>query len=368
MNSDKNYGDLLIGILLGIGLGLYAIFSDPFLLWIIIPSILLWLIVWASGTRYRDEFFNAKKVLQATVLVIVVIAFSVYYFTDRDFVFFAYNQNYYIVLASLLVSASLFFQWFAKKAIPISSVKDDDRLVQETMYEDYKFQPLGDTYAYRYAKFVDEAGQKLNPKTVAKAKGKLTPRELKIDDIEMEAINFNDELKFYYEKLIYDMFNDFITGGKNQEKMQEMYGYSFTIVKGIKSQAHFKEVLKEHSLLYYKIFCFLEADMNKDFIGIKLRWQNLYKDNLYCLEFCLISVILMVRRYMNFPVGDLAKYVKSSKDKNFLGCFSSLPADMEKTESSSVNASGCVYYYAYYKIHIDSFLKDSVAIEERWLT
>lgn len=366
--DNKGQGDLLIGIFLAICLFIAWIFSDSFVMWIIVPVGFLTAWVWASGTHQRDEYFKAKKTLIATVLVMGMIAGSAYYMLDRDFIFFPYNQNYYVALAGVFVALSLFFKWFGKKIIPISSVKDDDRLVQETMYEDYDFQSLGDTYSYRYKKFEDGDGRKgLTPKKVFNASGELTPRELSIQDIEMEAINKNDELKFYYEKVIYDMYNDLLSGSKNQNKMLEMYGYCFTIVPNIKSQAHFKEVLKEHSLFYYKIFCFLEKDMQKDFIGIKLRWQNLYADNLYCLEFCLISAILMVRRYMNFPVGDLAKYVKTSKDKNFLGCFSSLPADMGNVNSASVSASGIAYYYGYYKIHLESFLKDAEGVEGRWV-
>lgn len=365
--NEKNAADLFIGVILAIGLLIYFIFADPFLLWLMFPVLFLIIIVWTSGTSHRDEYFKAKKTLMLTVATVGFMALAAYYFKDVDFTFFAYNQNGYVLFAALLVCCSLFMGWFTKKTIPISFLKDDDRLVQETMYEDYDFQTLGDTYAYRYSKFIDSNRKKLSPAKVLEAQGDLTPLELTTHDIEMEAINDKDELKFYYEKVIYDMYNDLLQGGKNQNKMLEQYGYNLTIIHGIKSQAHFKEVLKEHSLLYYKIFCFLEDDMNKDFISIKLRWKNLYADNLHCLEMCLISSILMVRQYMNFPVGDMAKYVKNTKDKNFLGCFSSLPADFANVNSTSVSASGIAYYYIYYKIHLDWFLKDTQGVEERWL-
>lgn len=367
--NDKNVADLWIGVAASIAAFIGFIFLDPFLLWIIIPTLIFSTIVYGSGTTHRDEYFKSKKNLIATVFVVGFMTLATYYFMDSDFVFFPYNQNFYVFLAGNFVAVALFLNWFTKKAVPISSVDDDDRLVQETMYPDYGFQSLGDTYLYRYAKYKDEKSKDvLKPQDIFSSEGVLTPKELNVYDVEMEAINDDNELKFYYEKVLFDMYNDLLQGGKKQERMLEQYGYCFTVVDGIKSHEHFKEVLKEHSLLYYKIFCFLEADMKKSYIGIKLRWKNIYADNLHCLEFCLISVILMVRQYMNFPVGDMAKYVRTTKDKNFLGCFSSLPAELGNVDSTSVSASGIAYYYVYHKLHLEFFRRDVAAVEERWLS
>ncbi|OGS70716.1 MAG: hypothetical protein A3F91_09385 [Flavobacteria bacterium RIFCSPLOWO2_12_FULL_35_11] len=365
----KNEGsmDIYIGMLFGFFLFLYFIITDPFLLVLIIPFSLYLLIVLFSGTTLRDAYFKAKKNLLLTIAVSGFLVLAFYYFLDSDFTYFVFNQDSYVTFAVVLVFFSLFLNWFSKRSIPISFLGDDDRLVQETMYEDYSYKMLGDSYLYRTVSFRDSKRKLHAPDELHPKIEDWVPAELSVLDLEMEAIDGRDRMKFYYEKVVFDMFNDFCEGCKDSEKMLKMYGYNLTIVKGLKDIKRFEEALKKESLLCYKIFKFLEKDMNNPSIKIQMNWQNIYSDNYHCLELCLVSIILMVRQYINFPVGDLAKYVVTKKDKNFIGAFSSLPADFANINSTSVSPSGMGYYYTYYRIHYKWFAEDQSAVLARWV-
>lgn len=352
----KDNADKFFAVLLLIIFAIYLAFSHTFLLAVFIPVGLIILYILFSGTKERDEYFKAKRNLILGVLLLGVVIFFIYYFYDEEFNTFMLYQDKYVYLTCLFFLIALFMNWFTPKSIPISSVNDDDRLVQETMYEDYDFRTLGDAFLYRGIEFKDSNGKKVSANNLQRAKGTLIPTEISAQDIEMVALNKKDDLKFYYEKVIYDMYNSFLNG-KTDLKLLEMYGYNLTIVKGIKNTEEFEQVLKNTSLFYYKLFQFLKKDMNSHSLKLKLNWKQLYADNFYCLEFCLISIILLVRQFINFPVGDMAKYVRSTKDKNFLGCFSSLPADYFNVNSTSASPSGVAYYYIYYKIHLEWFTK-----------
>jgi len=354
--EKKGSSDKFYGVLLFICLVLYITFTTSFLLSIVIPVGLVILYILFSGSKHRDEYFKAKGNLIMGVTLLGAIVVGTYYFLDEEFENFFLYQDKYVYLAVFLLLVSLFMNWFTKQSLPISSVEDDERLVQETMYEDYDFRPLGDAFLYRGMKFRDSDGRKISPDTVKKAKGVLTPTEINSQDVEMVALNKKYDLMFYYEKVIYDMYHSFLQG-KTDLKLLELYGYNLTIVKGIKDIDGFEKALKKESILYYKLFQFLKADMNSHSLKLKPNWKQIYADNYYCLEFCLISIILLVRQFINFPVGDMAKYVTTTKDKNFLGCFSSLPADYANINSTSISPSGVAYYYVYYKIHLEWFTK-----------
>lgn len=356
--EKKGIGDKFFAIILLIGLVIYIAFTTSFLLSIVIPIGFVILYVLFSGSKHRDEYFKAKGNLIMGIVLLGALVMSVFYFLDDEFESFALYQDKYVYLSSVILVIALFMNWFTKQSLPISSIHDDDRLVQETMYEDYDFRPLGDAFLYRGMKFRDIDGRKISPDNIEKAKGILTPTEISSQDVEMVALNKKYELKFYYEKVLYDMYHSFLLG-KTDIKLLELYAYNLSIVKGIKDIDGFEKALKKESLFYYKLFQFLKADMNNPALKLKLNWKQIYADNYYCLEFCLISVILLVRQFINFPVGDLAKYVRTTKDKNFLGCFSSLPADYMNVNSTSVSASGAAYYYIYYKIHFEWFIKST---------
>lgn len=366
----KNEGelDILIGTVLGLIACIVLLFNDPFLIFVLLPIVVALFIVWTSGTTKRDHYFKAKKALMLTVGVVGGVAILAYYIFDNDFEYFAYNQGSYASLAVILFLVSLFLLWFMKRSVPISFPEDDERLVQETMYTDYEHYGLKEAFAYRGLKFIDSRGEKIKVEELDKAVGEIISTEIDIRDLEMVAVNDNNELKYYYEKLLYDMYNAFAAGRYDAERMQQLYGYSLTIKPGIRSVTQFKKELAEVSLFYSKIFEFLERDMNSPGIKIKLNWKNLYVDNYQCLEFCLISAILMLRQYMNFPVGDLPKYVTTGKDKNFLGCFSSLPADFANVNSTSISPSGIAYYYIYYRMHLDWFVNSpDEKVIARWI-
>lgn len=369
MNNDKNGGDLVIGFILFFAIGIYFIIDDPFLLTILFPVALVMLFIYISGTNKRDTYFKSKKVLLGTTLGVGFFVIMLFYLLDSDFEYFGYEKTFYLSLSLIFLFVSAFLNWFAKMATPISFLGDDDRLVQETMYEDYEYKTLSETYSYRGVKFKDEDGKKVTSKTIDKASGIITPLELDITDLEMSALNSQDKLKFYYEKLIYDFYNNITKNNKiSNQKLLALYGYNFTIKSKLRNLGQYKKALKSESFLYYKIFEFLEKDMKRPEINITLNFRNLYVDNLHCLELMLISSILMVRQYMNFPVGDLMKYVATKKEKNFMGCFSSLPADFANVNSTSISPSGIAYYYVFYKLHLNYFNSHTdKEVAERWI-
>lgn len=370
MNNKNNSGDILIGIIFLFIFALYSIINEPFLLSLMLPISLILIFIYVSGTNKRDTYFKSKRVLLGTTFGVGGITIVLFYLYDKDFLIFGFEKNSYISYAIFFLIISCFFSLYSKKFIPISFLDDDDRLVQETMYEDYDYKNLEQTFAYRGTKFIDKSGTKLVVDKIDQAKGQIKSTELTIQDLELVALNKNDELKFYYQKVIYDFHKILIEQKSkiNNDKLLIIYGYNFTFVKDLKDINDLKEAFKEESFLYYKIFEFLEIDMRNKDINISLRFENIYKDNLMCLEFMLIAAILMVRQYMNFPVGDLMKYVVTKKDKNFMGCFSSLPADFNNINSTSVSASGIAYYFLFYKLHLDWFNSnlDSDVIK-RWV-
>lgn len=369
MNNKNNSGDLLIGLVLLVCMSVYFIINEPFLITLLIPICFVLFSIYVSGTTKRDTYFKSKRVLLGSTALIGLITLCIFYLFDKDFLIFGFERDSYMFIALLFVLYSAFFAYFSKKLIPISFLDDDDRLVQETMYEDYDYKTLDETYAYRGISFVDQNGSKITPDTLKRANGKIKSLELNVLDLEMVALNKKEQLKFYYEKVIFDFYRVFTNGSKlTNNTLLQLYGYNFTFNKKLNDIDEFKIALKNESLFYYKIFEFLEKDMKNKDILIQLNFKNIYKDNLYCLEFILISAILMVRQYMNFPVGDLMKYVKTKKDKNFLGCFSSLPADYYNVNSTSITPSGIAYYYIYYKLHLNWFSTnmDSTIIK-RWV-
>jgi hypothetical protein len=370
MNNKDKSGDLIIGIILLVCFAIYFIIDEPFLLSLLIPISIILFLIYDSGTNKRDTYFKSKRVLLGTVALVGFMTILFFYMFNSDFEVFGYERDFYVNLGVFLVFVSAFFAWFSKQVIPISFIEDDDRLVQETMYEDYDFQTLGEVYAYRGITFKDETGNSFTIKDLHKAKGKITSSELVTNDLEMVALNDKEHLKFYYEKLIYDFYKVLSDNSRKltNEHLLKLYGYNFTFIKRVKSEDELKKLLKKESLLYSKIYHFLEKDMKNPEINISLNIENICKDNLYCLELILISAILMVRQYMNFPVGDLMKYVKTKKDKNFIGCFSSLPADYSNVNSTSASASGIAYYFIYYKLHLIWFTSNTDReIIKRWV-
>lgn len=370
MNNKNNSGDLLIGVALLIIFCIYSIIKEPFLLNLLIPMGLILSFIYISGTNKRDTYFKSKRVLLGTTLGVGAFTISLFYLFDKDFIVFGYEKDYYLKYAIFFLFVSCFFAIYSKRFIPISFLEDDDRLVQETMYEDYDYKTLDQTFAYRGTKFIDKNGKKISANKIDSAKGKIKSIELSIDDLELVALNKNDELKFYYQKLIFDFYKILINDSTKltNDKLLKLYGYNFTFVKDLKNIEELKEAFKKESLLYYKIFTFLEIDMKNKDINISLKFENIYKDNLMCLEFILIAAILMVRQYMNFPVGDLMKYIITKKDKNFIGCFSSLPADFNNVNSTSISASGIAYYYLFYKLHFDWFNSSlDTDVIKRWV-
>jgi hypothetical protein len=358
MENDKNGLERLLAVVAGILILVVVVFVKPYMALLFLFVGVVVFTIYNSTSNKRDEYYKARNNLMFIVASVGFLVACFYYLHHDSFLLFDFHQSSFVLYSYLIFALSLFLLWFNKRAVPISFLSDDDRMVQETMYEDYDYQTLGEAFAYRGLKFRDELGNKITPKTASKAVGKLSITELRIDDLEMVAINSKGSLKFYYEKLIYDMYNDLIfnNGGK-QEDFRKIYGYNFTIKKGLKNIVDFRNALKDESLLYSKIFYFLEKEMNNPAINLKLNFRKLYVDNLCCLELCLIASILMVRQYVNFPVGDLMKYVKTPKDINFMGCFSSLPADFSNVNSTAINPKGCAYYYIFYKLHLAWFVK-----------
>lgn len=369
-NDGKKSLDNFIGIMVGLMMVLFFIFKEPFLMVILLPATIFAFIVYTNGSPKRDEYYKSKFNILIVVIICAVVPILFYYIADDSFEQFKYEQDYYVILAFLLCVVSLFFVWFSKRVIPISFLHEDDRIVQETMYEDYDYSTLSDVYSYRGVKFRDEKGNKCTSSNVLnKASGKLTSTLLDIHDIEIEVLNTDGKLKFYYEKLIYDMYNDFVLNRlKKQDLMMKRYGYNLTFDKSIRNVVDFRNSLAKESLLFSKIFSFVEKDMKNESLQLRLNLGNILKDNFYCLELSLIAAIMMLRQYANFPVGDMPKYVKSKKDKNFIGCFSSLPTDYKNLNSTSVSASGIAYYYIFYKLHIKWFNEASnKEVIDRWL-
>lgn len=369
--EKSNDLDMWIGIfLLGIFVVCFFIF-EPSLIIISIPLTIVAYTIFISGSEKRDEYYTSKKILFWTIVAIQFFIFCFYFLIKQEFEQFVFYKDKYVFIGFLFAIISLFFVWFNKKIIPISFIEDDDRIVQETMYEDYDYKDLGEAFLYRGSKFKDENGKIITANNLNEATGTLTPIELDILELEMVATNKKDELKFYYEKLIYDFYRVFTKDTnlktlKNQSLLKT-YGYNFTFIE-CEDLEQFKEILKTQSIFFQKLFYFLEKDMLSSEINISVNIKNIVDDNNKCLELVLITVFLLVRQFMNFPTGDLAKYITCQKDYQFFGALSSLPSDYVDINSTSVGPSGIAYYYIFYKIHLNNFqIKNEKEIFNRWL-
>ncbi len=360
-NQSATPQDKFIFIFLAIILLFVGIIADAFLLVLIIPSIMVIAGIYFSSDAKRDEYLKAKRAAVFAVLFVSIINFLGYFLYDDFFNALVFNQDSIVYLSAFMLLASMFIKWFSKRAIPVSFLEDDDRIVQETMYENDEDIAAGynlkNAFLYRSTRLKDGNGQIFDAKDIHKAKGELTPVELDISDIEIEALNGKGELKFYYEKLIFDMYNDFITNNdpKTQEKFEKYYGYNFTIDHGLTTEEDFVKALKETSLFYYRVYQFIKKDANNKDTSIEFRFDLMYIDNFHCLEFVLVTMFLMIRQYVNFPTGNLGMYVKTPKDKHFLGLLASLPANFYATNTTSSSASGVAYYYTYYAINKKRF-------------
>ena len=366
MNKENSGMDSIIGIGLIIIIFIWAMVISPIYLFVLIPIAIMIFVIFSSSLSQRDEYFKSKNAIMGTTAGIGVLGAALYFLNKDDFDYFWIYQNNYILISMIFVMISAFGLIYYKKFIPVSFIKDDDRFVQQTMYRDYDYIDLRDRFAYRGLKFRSEDGEKYTPQTLIKAKTPYKSTELSIFDLEVEAVNDKDELKFYYQKLIYDFYNDFMFDkNKNAEKLLCLYGYNITVVYNLRSISAFKKALKKESLLYYKIFSFLELDMKK--IGIKINFKKIYNDNYCSLELTLLGIIQYVRLFANFPVGDFGKYVLTTKDRNFLSAFGSLPTDYQNISSTTIAPLGIGYYYLFYKIHYNWFVSiEAKEFEKEW--
>lgn len=353
MNQKDGGLDTIIGYFIFAVLFVIGIFMSPIYLTVIISGAIIAFIIFTASTSNRDEYYKSRQNLMLTVGGLILLVCSFYFLIEDDFTAFYYNQDFFIEISLLMVVISGFSLLFYKKMIPFSFLKEDSRFVQQTMYKDYNYIGLKDRFAYRGVKFLDKNFTKFTPNTLKKVKNDFKSTELDIFDLEVEAVNkTSGELQFYYQKLIYDFYNDlFFNKNKNNQKLLKMYGYNLSIIHNLKNIEEFKEALKKESLLYYKIYYFLELDIKK--IKIKINFEKIYYDNKHCLELTLIGIIQLVRFYSNFPVGDLGKYCETIKDHNFLSAFSSLPTDIRNIKSTTIAPMGIGYYYIFYQLHLD---------------
>lgn len=366
----KNYAQNRLGMIL-VGVLLFAVlfWVEPYFTIVFLPTFLTALVVSSATRTERDEYYKARIGILIAVLVAGFLSMGFYVTTNSWFENSALYENTLLVVLILCVLGSAGLVWMSKRVVPVSFMKDDPRIVQETMYEDGNYDiSLGRTFAYRGSKFQDLAtGRILKRNELKYAKGELKPLELESDDVETEAINDKGELKPFYQSAVNALFNDMVLhGGKNQAKLERLYGYSFTVRKDVVSESDFEIALKETSLFYAKIYEFLKKDCNNPDVNIKFKFEPMYIDSMQCLELTLMLMIHMLRQYTNFPVGDMAKYIKTSKDKNFLGCFSSMPSEFFNTGSTSIAPPGIAYYFTYYSLHEERF-KNTKAVIKRYI-
>jgi len=368
--AKEDGGDKISFYIMAAILIIGIIFYKPFVIVILLPSLFILFNVVVTGSEQRDEFFKGRLALTWACLFLALIVFVIDYEMQNSFKNLIYSQNSLVLYGIIPFFISLYLMMYGKRILPISFLNDAPELFkQETMYEDDNFRDLKLAYLYRGVSFKDEYGRKLTPKKIAKADSKVDISSTKIDtfDIETVILDDNEHLKFYYEKLIFDLYNDFVANkGANQDKLEKYYGYSFTIRKDVINEKDFEEALKETSLLYYKIYTFIKKDMDSDVVSKSFRFENMYKDSFHCLELTLMLMIEMLRQFMNFPVGDFPKYVKNRKDMNFIGAFASLPSEFYLVTTTSIAARGVAYYFVFYKIHAKRF-EDAAGTVKRYV-
>jgi hypothetical protein len=340
--------------LIGVVLFVVLIIYDIFLLTIFIPGFIAMMIVFSVTSKEKNEYYKAKQVLTLSLAFTLVVIMSFYYLFQNFFETPLKDASYILFLSAFFM-LSVAFLWLNKRVVPVSFLEDDDRIVQETMYEDGDYtQNLQRAFAYRGTLFKDGVGKKIKPTEIHKAKGTLIPLDLDLWDVETEAVDKNGELKS--QAAIFNLFQDLVLNeGKNQKQLEKYYGYCYTIELTVRNEKEFAEALKNTSIFYYKIYEFLKKDCDHPQVQVDFVFQAMYLDSLRCLEITLMLMIHMTRQYMNFPVGDLSKYVRTTKDKQFLGAFASLPSDFYSPGTTSVAPAGVAYYYAYYAIHGEGF-------------
>ena len=359
MNNKENGLDtFMMYLILGISI-VVVLFIAPIYLTLVIPFSIILLLLHTSSSSDKDEFREAKKNIIFSTLFVVGMSGSIYFIFSADFIGlnYFYQGYFYVYLALFLLFANIFIFMYRKKFFPLSFLKDSDIFVQQTMYADYKYMTLKDKFLYRGTKFINSKMSKLKAKDIkSKNIRDIKSTELSIFDIEVEAVNKKGELLFYYQKLLYDFYNLFFMETytiQNVNYLKMHYGYSLTCSYTIENEKEFENKLQEVSLLYSKIWEFLKLDMKK--VNVHINIIKVFENNRNCLELSLLFAIEWMRFYVNFPVGDLAKYVKTVQDRNFLSAFSSMPTDYKNIQSTTIKPMGIGYYYLFYQLHLDAF-------------
>jgi hypothetical protein len=366
LNNNRNWEKVSL-YFAGTFVFIALLYVDIFLLTIFTPIFIAIIVLISATSKEKNEYYKAKQFILLSLVLLSFLIMSIYFIVEGFFTNPIKGFPFILTISFLFVLAAGFL-WMNKRAVPVSFLADDDRLIQETMYEDEDYtQTLQRAYAYRGTVFLDDAGSKIKPNQVSKAKGNLIPLDLTLYDVETIAVDKSGHLKSFYQDAVLNLFTDLVLNeGKKQTQFERYYGYCFTVDHSIKSEKEFAEKLKEESLFYYKIYEFLKKDCDHPQVKVKFNFQAMYLDNLRCLELTLMLMIHMTRQYMNLPTGNFAKYSRTKKDKQFLGAFSSMPSDFYATGSTSVAPAGVAYYYAYYAIHTDGF-KDIQGTMKRYV-
>jgi len=355
---NKNYTQERLGVILvAVLIALVLFWVNPYFIIVFLPIFMTALAVVSLLRSERDEYYHARKNLLIAVFLVGFLGMAFYLITNS---LFEYAFLHTLALSVVLGAGVLFgfgLLWATKRATPVSFLKEDPRIVQETMWEDGNYDlTLGKTFAYRGLTFQDLAtGKKLKRHEIKYAKGELKPLELDVDDVETESMDDMGVLKPFYQAAIVALSSDLSKGGQMQAHLESLYGYSFTIRKDVACEKDFEKALAGTSLLYSKVYYFLKKDMAHPDLKVSFNFEAMFIDNLYCLELTLMLMIHMARQFVNFPVGDMAKYVQSQKDKNFLGAFGSMPSEYYAPDTTSVAGPGIAYYYVYYVLHRERF-------------
>lgn len=366
MQKNENNLDNFWIMSLAVVFTIIGLFIEPVYIGLLLSVIGVLFGVYTSwSSNNRDEWYFPRRDLLFYVLFIGFMAGGLYFMIIDDIDKFNENKDFFLILSfGLFILSSVMLSLY-KRAYPISFIKEHpEKFVQQTMYRDDEHIGLKERFLYRGVKFLDEnkfKKYKVDDLEYIEGKDDIKSLELDIFDLEVEAVNEKGDLQFYYKKLVYDFYHEFfINNLRGNEDLLKSYGYNFTINRNLSGIGNFEAALKRESYLYYKIWEFLKKDIKK--VKVKINYIKIFKDNDFCLELILLSLIQYMRMWVNFPVGDFAKYAESVKDRNFLSAFKSMPTDIINLKSTTIAPMGIGYYYIFYKLHLDWL--NSITVEE----
>lgn len=357
----KENGPDITLYVLAIIAGIVGIFYMPeTLVFLFFLAVAMFFVV-SSGKNERDEYHKAKKELKWVVLFVGGFCFLLYLMLFKIMKIEA--GAFHIIVSFLLFIVGVIYLRYFKRAYPVRFLQDDERFVQEKMY-DYIEGDLDASFAHRVLKSMKLPNKPRAYPTLVTTK-------------EINHIAY-DELKgvmpLGVQKAVIEILNEGFSGGKNNDYLIKSYGYCFNVLnKDIDTIEKFETFLKEFSHFYFMVYTVITTELKS--VKKELNYKQIKEQHKGIVELMMLAMLHAARYYKNVPAGNMGgalfkkdrnnyianlwQYHKDRKiyTQNYalLAAIYALPSDIKDVTSTTVGAAGVAIYFGYYKINEEFF-------------